>query len=201
VTFVPLRFVTGDATSPQAPGPAIIAHVCNDAGRWGSGFVLAVSRRWWQPEAAYLNWYAERSHNGFGLGAMQLVPVQSGLWVANMVGQHGTLSPASGGRPPVRYRSVRQCLDTLGTVAIALGASVHMPRIGCGLAGGSWERMEPIISAALGERGVPVTVYDLETVAHLSFKCKTYGSQSHDPCSGTTDDGRELPCECWCHTR
>ncbi|RAJ47078.1 hypothetical protein K353_00279 [Kitasatospora sp. SolWspMP-SS2h] len=42
-----------------------------------------------------------------------------------------------------------------------LGASVHMPRIGCGLAGGRWERIEPLVTDRLTARGVPVTVYDL----------------------------------------
>ncbi|MEV6001124.1 Appr-1-p processing protein, partial [Streptomyces griseomycini] len=27
-------------------GVKVIAHVCNDIGGWGKGFVLAVSRRW-----------------------------------------------------------------------------------------------------------------------------------------------------------
>ena len=35
----------------------------------------------------------------------------------------------------------------------------------------------------------------------LSLKCKLYGDRPHDPCSGTTDDGLESPCECWCHRR
>jgi hypothetical protein len=35
-----------------------------------------------------------------------------------------------------------------------------MPRIGCGLAGGRWERIEPLIQHNLAERGIPVTVYD-----------------------------------------
>jgi hypothetical protein len=38
---------------------------------------------------------------------------------------------------------------------------VHMPRIGCGLAGGQWEEIEPIIETTLGAKGVAVTVYDL----------------------------------------
>lgn len=37
-----------------------------------------------------------------------------------------------------------------------------MPRIGCGLAGGTWDRMEPVIQAALADQGIPVTVYDLD---------------------------------------
>jgi O-acetyl-ADP-ribose deacetylase (regulator of RNase III) len=163
VMLVPLQVVTGDATRPQCEGPAVIAHICNNSGRWGRGFVLAVSRKWPQAERNYRNWYRAQAGASLPLGAVQLVPVQKddNLWVANMVGQHGTLLSASG-LPPIRYQAVRQCLDTLGTAAIALGVSVHMPRIGCGLAGGSWDRIEPIISAALCERGIPVTIYDLE---------------------------------------
>jgi O-acetyl-ADP-ribose deacetylase (regulator of RNase III) len=51
-------------------------------------------------------------------------------------------------------------LQTLAGKAIELGASVHMPRIGCGLAGGKWERIEPLITHRLTERGITVTVYD-----------------------------------------
>jgi O-acetyl-ADP-ribose deacetylase (regulator of RNase III) len=40
-------------------------------------------------------------------------------------------------------------------------ASVAMPRIGCGLAGGTWEEIEPIIRDTLCAQGVSVTVYDL----------------------------------------
>lgn len=35
----------------------------------------------------------------------------------------------------------------------------------------------------------------------LSLKCKIYADRPHDPCSGTTDDGNELTCECWCHSQ
>lgn len=41
-----------------------------------------------------------------------------------------------------------------------LGASVHMPRIGCGLAGGTWSRIEPLIERRLISAGLSVTVYD-----------------------------------------
>jgi hypothetical protein len=36
-----------------------------------------------------------------------------------------------------------------------------MPRIGCGLAGGKWETIEPILIKKLIEKGIKVTVYDL----------------------------------------
>jgi O-acetyl-ADP-ribose deacetylase (regulator of RNase III) len=155
---VPLRIIQGDATSPQAKGPKIIAHVCNDRGGWGKGFVLAVSRRWPQPERDYRDWYRHRAGNDFALGAVRVIEVQQGLWVANMIGQHGTRAGSQG--PPVRYPAVDQCLHTLGDHALNLGASVHMPRIGCGLAGGRWDRIEPLVQERLCARGVAVTVYD-----------------------------------------
>ena len=37
---------------------------------------------------------------------------------------------------------------------------VHMPRIGCGLAGGSWDRIEPLIVESLTVRGIETFVYD-----------------------------------------
>ena len=158
--MTPLRFVKGDATSPQAAGPKVIAHVCNDIGGWGRGFVLAVSRRWPEPEQDFRRWHRDRARNDFGLGAVRLVQVRPDVWVANMVGQHGIRRGSAG--PPIRYEAVGQCLSTVGDHALGLGASVHMPRIGCGLAGGKWERMEPLVTAALSERDIPVTVYDTD---------------------------------------
>ncbi|MFF1342604.1 macro domain-containing protein [Streptomyces sp. NPDC058290] len=153
-----LRIIAGDATSPQAKGPKIIAHVCNDIGGWGKGFVVALSKRWPEPEKAYRAWHRGRSGNDFGLGAVQLVQVAPDVWVANMVGQRG-IRTGSGG-PPIRYDAVERCLAALAGHALERGASVHMPRIGCGLAGGKWPRIEPLITQALPARDVPVTVYD-----------------------------------------
>ncbi|GGJ45802.1 hypothetical protein GCM10010121_066360 [Streptomyces brasiliensis] len=41
-----IKYVRGDATVPSGKGVKAIAHVCNDVGGWGKGFVLALSRRW-----------------------------------------------------------------------------------------------------------------------------------------------------------
>jgi O-acetyl-ADP-ribose deacetylase (regulator of RNase III) len=157
---VPLRFVKGDATSPQAKGAKIIAHVCNDLGGWGKGFVLAISRRWPEPERSYRKWHRERADNDFGLGATQLVQVRADIWVANMVAQRGMRAGSSG--PPIRYDAVERCLRALAGHAASQSASVHMPRIGCGLAGGRWDRIEPLIVNALCTTDIAVTVYDFD---------------------------------------
>ena len=98
--MTPLTYLKGDATSPQAKGVKIIGHCCNDLGGWGKGFVLAVSKRWPEPERAYRAWHRERAQNNFGLGAVQLVQCEPLIWVANMVGQHGIKTGSHG--PPIR---------------------------------------------------------------------------------------------------
>jgi O-acetyl-ADP-ribose deacetylase (regulator of RNase III) len=155
-----LSIVRGDATDPHASGRKVIAHVCNDRGGWGKGFVMAISRRWPEPERDYRDWHRHRAGNDFRLGAVRLVQVRADIWVANMIGQHGMRAGSKG--PPIRYEAVEQCLATLGDHALELGASIHMPRIGTGLAGGRWERIEPIVLRTLCERDLDVTIYDFE---------------------------------------
>jgi O-acetyl-ADP-ribose deacetylase (regulator of RNase III) len=154
-----ITYLKGDATAPQAAGNRILAHVVNDKGTWGKGFVLAVSNRWPATKEQFHEWHQGRDASGFALGAVQFVEVEPGMWVANMVGQHD-VKPTEAG-PPIRYDAVRRCLEQVAAKAREWGATVHMPRIGCGLAGGTWEEIEPILRETLCAAGVSVFVYDV----------------------------------------
>lgn len=161
---MPITYLKGDATVPQVKGPKLIVHVCNTLGGWGAGFVLAVSKRWPEPEAAYRAWYHARTHKDasgdgrFLLGQVQVVGVLPDTWVVNMIGQEGMRTGSNG--PPIRYAALRECLLKVAQIASEKKASINMPRIGCGLAGGRWEMVEPIINEALG--GHPTFVYDYD---------------------------------------
>lgn len=61
-----IQYLIGDATDPRGDGQKIIAHVCNDIGAWGSGFVVALSQRWAAPERSYRGWHD--AGDGFHLG-------------------------------------------------------------------------------------------------------------------------------------
>ena len=139
-----IQFITGDATRPIGSGHKIVAHICNDAGKWGKGFVLAVSARWWQPKAQFLKLHLKHS---LILGSVQLVRVERSIWVANMIAQSGVARPEN--PAPIRYEALLECLKQLGFHAHQLRASIHMPRIGCGLAGGSWDKIEPMLRETL----------------------------------------------------
>lgn len=153
-----IQYVSGDATLPLGEGPKVIAHICNDVGAWGAGFVMAISRRWPEPREDYLGAQALGKNE---LGTVRFVRVEDEprLWVANMIGQTGI------GRskvPPIRYAAVEQGLKHVSIFSRAHKASVHMPRIGTERAGGKWEKIEPIIQRTLVDEGVNVTVYDFD---------------------------------------
>lgn len=155
----PIIYLVGNATKPQTAGNKIIAHICNDVGAWGRGFVLALSKLSSAPERSFKEWYRGREHNNFALGAVQFVSVSSDISVANMIGQHGIRTLR--GVPPIRYDAVEAALKTVGMKAQTENVSVHLPRIGCGLAGGEWRRIEPLIEQQICAAGVSVYVYDL----------------------------------------
>ena len=156
----PIRYVSGDATSPDY---GIIAHCCNNVGKWGKGFVLALSKKHPKAKNKYLSWYnfpPSLAINKFVVGNVQFVEVGSSLWVANIIGQDG-IYPFDG-ILPIRYDAIKTGLEKVCNFSVENNnLPVHMPRIGCGLAGGTWDKMEPIIKKALCEKDVQVTIYDL----------------------------------------
>jgi len=159
-----IHYLVGDATEPQGSGNKIIAHVCNDRGGWGSGFVLALSKKWKEPENEYRSWFDQLRRDkvlGYPLGQVQFVELDGDLTVANMIGQHDT--KWNGDIPPVRYDRIRQCLNLVAEHAIKINATVHAPRFGAGLAGGHWKTIEGLIEETLIKAGVEVYIYDLPT--------------------------------------
>ena len=152
-----IMYLKGNATNPEAEGNKITTHICNDIGGWGKGFVLAISNRWKKPENEYRKWF--QNGKNFTLGEIQIVQVEEDVFVCNMIAQH-KISTNSKGIPPIRYEAVEKCLEKLANEALKLKASIHMPRIGCGLAGGKWEEIEPIIEKMLLKNNIEVYVYD-----------------------------------------
>lgn len=164
---MPITHVKGDATDPQGKGPKVIAHCCNDLGRWGAGFVVALGRRWPIAKEAYLAWYRSapevpgEATGRMGLGEAQLIQVEDDIWVANIVGQHG-VGMGSGGRAPIRYDALRRGLTAVCRWANIHEATVHMPKLGSGLAGGHWGNIEAMVKAEIVDRGISTIVYSLK---------------------------------------
>lgn len=169
-----LRRVMGDATLPlhvQNKTVAILAHICNNSGYWGAGFVVPLGRLYPEARYAYLGMIDRH------LGRVQYVHANSSfinrscapqmrqqLVIANMIAQAG-ITWKRDGTPPIDYAALRACLgDVAKYVAnrgVAAQAVVHMPKIGTGLAGGRWHVIEPLIRESLVAKGIDVLVYTL----------------------------------------
>lgn len=153
-----VTYLRGDATQPRGNGVRMIVHVVNDrTPNWGGGFALAVRRRYPEVQAEFIEWWRD-SMTQSRLGSTHVCRLSQDLAVTSLVAQHG-LGPSREAR--IRYGALETCLESLASEARAAPASIHMPRIGCGQAGGSWEVVEELIQTCLIESGVSVTVYDL----------------------------------------
>ncbi len=181
IELMPINFIKGDATNPNDNKTKIIVHICNDVGGWGKGFVMAISKRWKQPEIEYRNWYKNKeveqtdtiqferlqsrdkysNEKKFDLGNVQFVKATDDIWVANMIAQRD-IKPDKDGLPPIRYSFVSESLERVRQFAKRQNASVHMPRIGCGLAGGQWSEIEELINDNLIAHEIETAVYDFE---------------------------------------
>ena len=152
-----INYLRGDATEPRGNGPKIVAQVVNDKGlTWGAGFALAVRKKWPQVQHAFTSWRTDQI--GRTLGSLHAFSVTPLVAVASLVAQHG-YGPSPG--PRIRYAALESALNRLSVVALETQSSVHMPRIGCGEAGGSWEIVQYLIEEQLTSRGIEVYVYDL----------------------------------------
>lgn len=153
-----IKYIVGDATKPVGDGLKIIPHICNSVGAWGSGFVIAISKMWVEPEKEYRAWY--KSGDKFALGSTQFVKVEDDIVIANMIGQHGIGFDRVTMEPPIRYDSLRSCLIAVRKLAIKHKASIHAPKFGAGLAGGDWNIIEQIIIEELCSYDIDVTIYN-----------------------------------------
>lgn len=155
-----IKYVKGDATAPQGKGNKVIAHISNNIGGWGAGFVLALSKKWKQPEAVYRTEAKKYIDNNeyLPLGNVQFVQVEKDIVVINMIAQSGTISRLKDKNlPPIRYEALERCLEKVNQYCVDHNATLHAPRFGAGLAGGDWNKIEEIIESTMS---VPVTIYD-----------------------------------------
>lgn len=175
-----IKETTGDATRPSNEGevPIIIPHVVNDIGKWGKGFVNAITKRWSEgPRQAYLLWANKIqgspneiedgfnivicNPNSFALGETQFVFVPNKVCIANMVGQH-QIRGMDAERPPIRYGATAQAMFKVAELANAHKAEIHCPKFGSDLAGGDWSVIKSLIQEIWVDNDIDVTVYTFE---------------------------------------
>lgn len=151
-----IEYRIGDATEPASDN-VIIAHICNNMGKWGKGFVVPLGEKYPKAKENYLSRYFGGNAAQNLLGRCDMPMVSEGVWVANMIAQKGVGTDRS-----VDLNALALCLAIVGECApLVPNTVVQMPRIGTGLGKAKWEDIEPIIQQELCARGIQVVVFDL----------------------------------------
>jgi O-acetyl-ADP-ribose deacetylase (regulator of RNase III) len=155
-----IKYIKGDATEPIVIGDkySVICHCCNALGAWGKGFVVPLGQKYPIAKEKYLK-FIKMTREENRLGSVSFAKATDNIIVANIIGQYN-IYPKDG-KIPLDYEALekgfRSVIEMFQTNDIPL--TVHMPKIGCGLAGGDWNRVEEIIKNTFINSNIEVYVY------------------------------------------
>lgn len=157
-----ITYIIGDATQPaiRKGEYSVICHCCNTLGAWGRGFVIPLGNRFPNAKLNYQK-FIKSTPADKRLGQVSCEKVSSNIIVANIMGQE-RIYKTKDGKIPLDYDALRKgfegVIDRMKLTNVPF--TIHMPRIGCGLAGGDWNIVENIIKEVFGEKDIEVFVYD-----------------------------------------
>lgn len=165
-----IQYVKGDATLPKIieGKRSVIVHCVNTLGAWGAGFVVPLGKRYPQTREFYRNFLnSYKGDRSELLGTINLVAdVAEDTDVVNLFGQERIYPIIQNGKKiiPLNYYALRKGFNEIVSIYKSLDYSftIHMPRIGCGLAGGDWNIVEQIIKDEFINKGIEVYVYDFK---------------------------------------
>lgn len=152
-----IKEITGDLLRD---GKGILCHQVNTYGVMGGGIAAAIADRLLTSKQyrCYANLCSQTPPEQL-IGTVQYFSVLFGTprrVVANMFSQN----PFSVDGNLTNYDAMKRCLEDIKRQAIVYGGwNVSIPGyIGCGIAGGDWSRVKPIIEEVFGGGPVDATI-------------------------------------------
>lgn len=144
---IKMKYIKGNILQDSSQN-RIIAHVCNNAGGFGAGFALAISKKYPEVKQKYKKWYESSKTNPhhFHLGNIQAVRINESLTIVNMLAQDGYKSDMN--PVPLNYNALHLCLKQLRAFNKDK-IPIWMPKIGSGLGGADWLKIEQMIEKIL----------------------------------------------------
>ena len=155
---LPICLLHGNVLEPRNGGKKIICQLVNDkAIKWGGGVARKIAKRFPDSEEAYTEQVIQIPQRD-RLGRTIFSEASEDLTIASLIGQEG-FGPSL--FPRIRYAALQTCLEQVADRAASIGASIHMPKIGTGSAGGDWSTIEEMLGDVMVRAGLFVTVYDI----------------------------------------
>ena len=141
------RVINGDIREAKS---GFITNGCNAANSHGSGLAGSIYKKWPQVKQDYHNTY-QKQGNVLYLGNYTFIPVKEdlSLYVVNMITQENF---GYDGSLYLSYAALEVCFHNMFKQILrdpalrVVDRVVHVPKIGCGLAGGEWDKVERILS-------------------------------------------------------
>ena len=154
----PIRILHGNILEPRNGGAKIICQLVNDkATKWGGGVARKVGRKFPEAEAEFTKKIYEMRQKE-RLGEVIYSRGSDEITVASMIAQEGFGQSLF---PRIRYAALKRCFAEVANHAKSTGASIHMPKVGIGSAGGDWGTIVELLDDEMVRAGLSVTVYEL----------------------------------------
>lgn len=149
-----IKYVKGDLflAAKTEEIPIIIPHVCNNIGKFGSGFVVPLKQKYPHVAEAYYNL---NSTYGYVLGETQIVLAEENVHIANMIGQKGIKHKYN--VQPLQYNALEQCMISVSNFTHNINGRIIAPKFGAFRAGGDWSLIEEMINSIW--KDIDITIY------------------------------------------
>ena len=136
-----MKLIKADILSDLDPyKDTIILHGNNCFCTMGAGIAKYLSNKYPQVLAADLK---TKKGDASKLGTCSLAAITPWLHIINCYTQYH-YGFKKGGKPPVDYDAIRACLQKVAKAYPNPQTQIRSPKIGCGLAGGNWNKVQPI---------------------------------------------------------
>lgn len=159
-----IAYLVGNATEPvrKENEVAVIVQNLNAQGAIGGGFSGAVTEKWPKVEEMYLD-FIDNTNLKERLGAVIYSwVVEKEIVVASIIAQYKGFKVAPN-EILINYDELKKGFSDIIDIMSFIDKpyTIHMPRIGCGIAGGDWNIIEKIIEETFIKNDIDVIVYDL----------------------------------------
>lgn len=144
-----IKEITGDLLTC---GADILCHQTNYHGVMGGGVALAIAKKLFTPEdyATYRKFCQKRGASLVGSVQYIQSSINPQYTIANLFSQDERLEMTE--KTATDYKALEKCLMFVEQYAYSTDKTVALPGyIGCGIAGGDWNRVRQIIERVFGE--------------------------------------------------
>ena len=145
-----IEYVKADILTDLDPDKkTVVIHGCNCLHTMGAGIAKYLKQKY--PLVLVVDKdtpYGKRTK----LGTLSIAGIHANLHIVNCYTQFDYRRSAK--QPPVDYHAISKCLKRV--LYLYKGWEIRSPKIGCGLAGGDWSKVEPMFNDILALEQVKI---------------------------------------------